>query len=97
MDPVIYLTDTERRLFDLLADGAPHKLPEVLTSLGWEEQDRATLYVHISSLRRKLMCVGEDLVAQSFGKASAYRRVRMLGQSPVQAKPYPRFSRATGT
>lgn len=97
MDAVVYLTETERRIFELLSDGAPHKLAELLKDLGWEEQDRGTLYTHITNVRRKLIHVGEDIVAQSFGKSTGYRRVRMLGESPVRAVPYPRYNKAVGT
>lgn len=71
------LTHIERKLYDALADGKPHK-PDELIPLLTDLSDRSDLQYHMTKLRQKLYTVGEDVVAQSFGKWIGYRRVRKL-------------------
>jgi hypothetical protein len=71
------LTPTEQKLYDLLADGEPHKRKELLALVD-DQADPSALHKHMYRLRLKLKVEGEEIVAQSFGKYTAYRRVRHI-------------------
>lgn len=74
------LTPTEQRLFNIMADGQPHRVNELILDglQGDEVTSKASLHFHLHSLRSKLREVGEDVLYQNFGNYSAYRRVRLL-------------------
>ncbi len=76
-------TPSEKRIYDLLADGEGHSREQVLKAVDAEANieepsDLANMYVVISKLRGKLKMIGQDIVAQSFGRKILYRRVRHL-------------------
>lgn len=74
------LTPMERKLYEALSDGKPHH-PDDLASLMDEDglYTRSCLYALVGKLRVKLNFVGEDIVAQYFGRNRVgYRRVRQL-------------------
>jgi hypothetical protein len=73
------LTPTEKLLFQALADGKPHRPDELLKIIDEDGlSDRAALANHIKNMRAKLNIVGEEVVCQSFGNHTGYRRVRLL-------------------
>ena len=76
--PGLKLSPTEQRIYDLLADGEPHRKEEVLSVFDDELATNNQLYVTVYKLKLKLRTVGEDLIAQSFGKWVGYRRVRPI-------------------
>lgn len=79
---MLNLTPTERRLYEALADGEPHK-PAELVKIIDELACMSTLYVHIYKLRLKLKTVGEDVVSQKLAHGFGYRRIRHLCFEPV--------------
>lgn len=74
------LTPIERRLYEALADGEPHKPEELYCHLDDDlaEQPRASLQFHLCNLRRKVGAIGETVIAQSCGNHVKYRRVILL-------------------
>lgn len=72
------LTPTERRLFDLTADGEIHTKYELLECLEDDMAGYGALKFHVHGLRQKLSVLDQDIVYQNGGKLSGYRRVRRL-------------------
>lgn len=72
-------TPTQRRLMKAMEDGMPHRPSELLPLID-ELASRDTLKNHICVIRKKLreLNLGEDIVAQSFGRGIGYRRIRLL-------------------
>ena len=82
----LHLTQTERMLYDAMADGEAHRIPELLELFQDELTDKSTLQVHIHNLRNKLQANGETIMAQSFGHGSGYRRIQLITRDAILAK-----------
>lgn len=74
----LHLTSIERRLFDCLGDGEPHDPKELIPLLEDELADKTHLQDHLRGLRNKIRILGEDILAQSFGRRIAYRRIILI-------------------
>lgn len=90
----LYLSETEKILFDLLSDGQPHRVQELLDALPNDMTERNVLHNHISNLRRKLLRANEDVIAQSFGKYVGYRRIKVLTPDNSQIIVSRKFKRS---
>lgn len=72
------LTPTERRIWDLLADGKTHTTAEVLGVCD-AMADKTTLKVTINRMRKKLGPLGYDVVARWTNKVTNYSLMRTIG------------------
>lgn len=76
------LTPTQRRLFDVLADGQPHTLQELHQCLDHLTGVR-TVSVHLTAMRKVLRPAGLDVFSRTVrGHEATYHLVRLL------ASPY---------
>ena len=71
-------TPTQARILEMLRDGMTHPPSEVLTCLEDPQGELATLYVHISTIRKKLRPVGLDILIRMVHSRSQYIMVRLL-------------------
>ena len=74
------LTPTQQRIADVLADGAPHTMQELIACL-WDDQaenPRDTVYVHVSNIREKIGKQGYDIISRGSNGKMTYRLVRYL-------------------
>lgn len=62
-------TPMQRKIMDVLGDGEPHSVTELLDHLDDPYLDRRVLKVHISLLRKKLKDDGHDVVYVATGKS----------------------------
>lgn len=80
-----FLTPTQRRLLDVLADGRQHTAEELRTCLGDEMGDPALLRNTIAIMRRRLRPTGYDVTVWRTDNVVAYCLVRLLA-SPYDGK-----------
>jgi hypothetical protein len=80
--PAVNFTHIEHLILQVTADGKGHSPAEMLQCLMDPAADRDLLKHVLQRLRAKLQTLGQDLVAQSFGRRIEYRRVRELRPSP---------------
>mgnify|MGYP001614664367 CR=1 FL=1 len=73
----VKFTPTEKRMWDLLADGLPHSRWELRESLYDELGDVTNIRTHISKLRHKLPD-GEAILCEIYKRTVHYRRVKLL-------------------
>ena len=66
------LTPTERRMYDLLSDGKPHSIKELLGCLWDELSGTGSVAVHLCRLRKKLRPKGKDVRAITQGRTYWY-------------------------
>lgn len=76
------LTECERRIFEVLADGWPHSKAEIVEATDSQGAE-GTLVVYIHRLRKKLERKGTTIVCLNGGrcKAPVYRYVRLISPS----------------
>ena len=78
---ITQFTPTERRIFQLLADGKPHTYAEIKGVLGDLFMENGAIRAHIKNMRRKLMDEGQGILFESWEKTSSYRLVRRIASS----------------
>lgn len=72
------LPPQEARIFMLLADGEKHSQQEVHSCL-WDEQGPLkNIFAPLSTLRKKLRPLGEDILTEFFQRRRFVRRVKLL-------------------
>lgn len=74
-------SQVEFRILRVTADGRCHSAEEIMTCFDDPAVDKVKLGKALTSLRRKLAAVDQDIIAQSFGRRIKYRRIRELCQS----------------
>lgn len=73
------LTPTQKKFYDLMADGERHRIPEFRMVMNDDLATEAAIAVRISSLRAILKGIGEDVVCErAENRQKTYRRVRTL-------------------
>ncbi len=78
---MVKLTPTERRLYDLLADGLPHTYEEVRGCVADELTERKNVNLHLFKLRQKIGDRGLDVVARGQNGTTTWRMVRYLNSA----------------
>lgn len=75
------LTPTQRKMFDLLSDGAPHSRKEMEACLWDEASTRPADAVRnqVTKLRGALLPTGLDIVVRGANGTSTYRLMRPIG------------------
>lgn len=70
-------TPTERRILDVLSDGDPHPVRDLIVCLPDSEGgDTGNVADHVSLIRRKLRPLGHDIVLEIVrGRSWCYRRI----------------------
>lgn len=69
---------TERRLFDVLSDGAPHTIAELLSYIP-DDMSRKSLTIHIVNIRKKIpSCLVISHVSPNGRRAKCYQMFRKL-------------------
>lgn len=77
------LTPSQRRFFDLLADGNAHRKEELVPLLWDDQSDPHTVMMHVSNLRAKLRTVGHEIMARSFQGVTFYQIFQLPPLPPV--------------
>lgn len=72
------LTPTERRIMDVLKDGAVHLKEELYAQLTDELAGSTAVSTHISRIRRKIEGQGLLIVYQETKRGSTFRLARMI-------------------
>lgn len=75
---VFNFTKTERRLYDVLSDGKPHRLNELHECLNGEQ---SAVYQQMSNMRKKLRPRGLDIVVVNIRRRNFYQIIRPLYSS----------------
>jgi DNA-binding response OmpR family regulator len=84
--PVFRLTPTQRRILELLSDGAPHSRVEIHKCL-WDDMGAlSNIQVHISALRKIVRLDGEDILCVIFNRTVHYRHVKLLHVPRAKAR-----------
>ncbi len=73
---------TKQRILEMLADGLPHTKAELMTCFEDDMAPVSSLFTHISSLRKDLRPIGQDIICEYIRRRTHYRHVRLL------ASPY---------
>lgn len=74
------ISEIERKIHDVLADGQPHTADKLLLLLNdGDYSDRASLQMHITSLRRILEPKGRSVMLRNVKGVTHYQMVRLLG------------------
>lgn len=81
----VQFTELEHAILRMTADGECHEKDELLTCFDDPAADYQNLYQLLFRLRPKLEQFGQEIVAQSFGRGSKYRRMRHLRALPLMA------------
>ena len=77
-------TRIEMRILILLSDGLDHSRKELWGCLRDELAPLSNIQPHISTLKKKLREIGQDIVCVMSNKPISYRQVRVLaGMSPI--------------
>jgi len=77
-------TPTQQRILDVLSDGCPHPMTELLVCLPDPVANtRKNVAWHLVELRKKLRPVGQDILCQFLNRRLYYRHVRLLA-SPIE-------------
>ena len=75
-------TPKQKIILRILKDGERHhreELLEALTEDGNKKMRPKTLSVHLSSLRKLLRTVGQDIVCEYHARTYYYRQIRLIG------------------
>jgi hypothetical protein len=75
---VTMFTPTQQRMMNVLSDGLPHSLKELVACLDYELASPRGVAVHITFLRRKLRPIGQDVSCERLNHISYYRLVRLM-------------------
>ncbi len=78
LEPQIHMNPTERRINQLLSDGKPHLKEEIHACLYDELSDIKTIRYHISTLRKVVRLLGEEIICEFANRRIMYRKVRLL-------------------
>ena len=70
------LTPIQLKLWDMLSDGKPHSVKELIRAVS-DDCDLAMLRYHMSLLRTKIRAGGKETVVAEDG---SYRRVQYVGE-----------------
>lgn len=74
------LTETERKLYNILQDGYPHRKQELV--LCYDELGEVNgIYQHIKNLNDKIERHGITVKAVSKGRGSDYQMFRLIGRA----------------
>lgn len=73
-----YLTPTQKRLMEVLGDGGPHTVEELLPKLNDELSTTNNLQMHISFLRDRLQQEGKTVINERRDGAYCYRLARYI-------------------
>lgn len=77
----IEYTPSERRILEKLSDGNSHSLEELISCL-WDDMSRkATVQVHVCSIRKKIMCSRYRICNEALHTGLAYRMTTLLVQT----------------
>lgn len=75
-------TPTQQRILAVLEDGYAHPVSELQTCLDDELAGHSALLFHISTLRKTLKRMGQDIIAKHNGRGKAhYIWVRLIGKN----------------
>lgn len=74
-------TPTQQKMLAVLADGQAHVRKELHECLEDPLTSVKAIRAHLSSIRRLLRTMGEDIVCELKDRAICYRHVRLLGSS----------------
>jgi hypothetical protein len=71
---------TQQRILALLSDGLPHAPRELVNCLNDNHPDvpNSNLSVYITSLRKALRPLGQDIILEWHGRKPTYRHVRVV-------------------
>lgn len=78
IEETVKLTPTEKRFLQLLSDGKPHHESELITCLHDELGNKATVRVHITSLRKKIIDKRLGIIAHRPNRRLHYQLVGLL-------------------
>lgn len=78
MERETQFSQAELRLIRITSDGEPHTKDELRKCLRNPNASDGDLHQAIFVLRQKLKPHGQDIIAQSYGRGSKYRRIRHL-------------------
>lgn len=76
-------TPTEVRILNVLADGQPHPVAELMKCLDDELAERVNLQMHISRIRKKLAPVGQWIVCQVGEGPRSYRHIQKVSPATL--------------
>lgn len=72
-------TPTEARIVEVLSDGMPHPMRELVACLWDADQgDASNVHPHLTAIRSHLRPKGEDILCQMVNRRLMYRHVRLI-------------------
>lgn len=74
----ITMTPTQARINQLLSDGKSHLKDELVGCLWDEQSEPETIRYHISTLRKVLEILGEEIICEMSGRRVSYRKAKIV-------------------
>jgi len=74
----MHLTPIQQKIYDVLADGKPHKPEELLAAFTDAADEKQLLYNHLTRIRKELRRKRRDVICQFIRRSNHYRLIGLV-------------------
>lgn len=86
---ILDFTPTQKRIYNLLADGLPHKREEIQDTFTDGVDSTRNIDNHLVAMRKKLRPLGYDVICQFVKRSNHFRLIRLVQHGDILLERYP--------